>query len=149
MAPSSCPCLIAVSVTLRRGVLQGWGFNLQLGAGGFGCQIVTAQCVPSHKAGPQGLGTPRNHGLFCRWLGAPKICCLATSLQLAGRIRAAGESETWGVRNERHFRGRWSVQHRTCCSRGRAGGAAGRNSCGQSPLCSFLLCPRSLNTPGV
>ena len=56
--PSSCPCLIAVSVTLRRGVLQGWGFNLQLGAGGFGCQIVTAQCVPSHKARPQGLGPP-------------------------------------------------------------------------------------------
>ena len=31
----------------------------------------------------------------------------------------------------------------------RAGGAAGRNSCGQSPLCSFLLCPQSLNMPGV
>lgn len=37
------------------------------------------------------------------------------------------------VRNKCHFRGRW------WCS--------GRNSCSQSPLLSFLLCPHSLNLP--
>lgn len=99
--PSSCPCTAAVSVTLDLGCCRVGVLTCSLELGGLGCQVITAPCpitpVLCHQARPQGCRDPSKSWTF------PKVCCLATSLQLAGRIRAAGESEAQGYWKCRSF----------------------------------------------